>query len=61
MSDIFMDGVVKELNVRVVGRGVALRTRGVECPWERNMFVFSDLKFNRLNGYFGEVWWGRKL
>ena len=59
-----MDGGVKEMNIRVIGRGTALGIRGVECPWETNMFLFvdnsaladySEEKLIWLVGMFGEV------
>ena len=37
-----MDGEVKELNGKVLGRGAVLRTRGMECAWELNQLLFVD-------------------
>ena len=38
---IFMDGVVREVNARVMGRGLRLPNRN-EREWELNQLLFAD-------------------
>ena len=37
-----MNEFVKEVNARVVGRSVELKTSVVKCPWKENQLYFGD-------------------
>ena len=69
LFNIYIDGVVREVNARVLGRGLKLRDRN-ECDWELNQLLFADdtvvvadseEKLCQLVSEFGRVCKRRKL
>ena len=70
LFNVYMDGVVREVNARVLGRGAELSTVGGVQRWEINQLLFADdtalvadsgKKLQRLVTEFGVVCSRRKL
>ena len=69
LFNIYMDGVVREVKVRILGRGLGMRERN-GCEWEVSQLLFADdtalvasteERLQRLVDEFGVVCERRKL
>ena len=62
LSNLYIDGVVREVNARVLGRGLKLVDRN-DNGWELNQLLFADSerKLCQLMTEFGRVCERRKL